>query len=91
MANKNTMNSKGGKFVKAMQSLAKKRSASRSKNPLQIGNVLTKKALPKGKATFDSGIARGDDNAGITAKPVKDNLNPGQQGTPNSGKKKGSF
>lgn len=80
----------GGKFVAAMRNLAKKRSASRSKSPLQVGNVLTKKALPKGKATFDSKLAHGDDKVGLTANPEKDNLNPGQQGGSNK-KKKGSF
>ena len=84
------MDSKGGKFVETMRKLAKKRSASRSKAPLQVGNVLTKKAFPKGKATFDSKLAHGDDKAGIIASPEKDTLNDQQQGGAGK-KKKGSF
>ena len=78
----NTMNSKGGKFVKAMQSLAKKRSQSRSKNPLQVGNVLTKKAPMGGPGNFTSGKAHGDDKAGLTvqASEGQTGLNPKQQG-----------
>jgi len=68
---------KSGKqhFVGAMQKLAKKRSASRSRNPLQIGNVLTKKAPMGGTANFDSNIDT-PEGQGIPAKSPKQNLNP---------------
>lgn len=77
-----TMNSKGGKFVDTMRKLAQKRSKSRSKNPLQIGNVLTKKALPSGKAEFESGITKpeGKQFAPVSASKGQSALNPKQQG-----------
>lgn len=52
------INTNGGKFVGAMKRLAQLRSKSRSKAPLQVGNVLTKKAPMAGKAPFGSRIVK---------------------------------
>lgn len=88
---KGTVSSKGGKFVSAMQRLAKKRSASRSKAPLQVGNVLTKKAPMGGPGKFTSGKAHGDDDAGLTVQSSEGQtgLNPKQQGASNKNMQKG--
>lgn len=72
-------NSKGGKFVAAMQKLAKKRSASRSKAPLQVGNVLTKKAPQGGSAKFTSNKkGLGDKGQLVQASPGQRALNDKQ-------------
>lgn len=54
------LDSKGGKFARSMSRLAKLRSKSRSKNPLQVGNVLTKKAPMKGTVAFTSKAPKSD-------------------------------
>lgn len=75
-----TLSSKGGKFVANMRKLAQKRSASRSTAPLQIGNVLTKKALPKGTADYDSDIDTPEGQGSVKVSPGQAALNPKQQG-----------
>lgn len=84
---KNVMNSKGGKFVDTMRKLAKKRSASRSVAPLQVGNVLTKKALPKGTANYDSDIDTPEGQGSVSVSPGQAALNPKQQGVSKKGRK----
>lgn len=74
------MNSKGGKFVANLGRLAKKRSASRSVAPLQVGNVLTKKALPKGTADYDSDIDTPEGKGKVSVSEGQAALNPKQQG-----------
>lgn len=74
------MNSKGGKFVANMRKLAQKRSASRSVAPLQVGNVLTKKALPKGTADYDSDIDTPEGQGKVSVSEGQAALNPKQQG-----------
>lgn len=78
--NKKSSGSKG-KFVSAMGRLAKLRSKSRSKNPLQVGNVLTKKAPMGGMAKFTSSL-KGIKDPGLTvqASSGQSALNPKQQG-----------
>lgn len=85
--NKNTMNSKGGKFVGTMQKLAKLRSKSRSTTPLQVGNVLTKKALPKGTANYDSDIDTPEGQGSVNVSKGQAALNPKQQGVNKNGRK----
>ena len=72
---------KGGKFVGAMRKLAQKRSASRSKAPLQVGNVLTKKAPQGGSAKFTSN-KKGLGDKGLLVQPTEaqEALNEDQQG-----------
>lgn len=72
----------GGKFVGAMQRLAQKRSKSRSVAPLQVGNMLTKKAALGGsKAKFESGISKPAKSfAPVKATEAQTGLNPEQQG-----------
>lgn len=79
---KATNDTKGGKFVGAMRKLAKKRSKSRSKNHLQVGNVLTKKAPMAGTVKFGSSIVKpeGKQYAPIQASPGQSSLNPEQPG-----------
>jgi len=86
-----TMNPKGGKFVGAMRKLAKKRSESRSVNPLQVGNVLTKKAPMKGAGKFTSGEAHGDDK-GLKVQSTEGQtaLDPKQQGASSKNMQRGS-
>jgi len=78
---------KSGKqhFVGVMQRLAKKRSASRSRNPLQVGNVLTKKA-PMGAAPVGNSNIDKPEGQGLTIQPTKGQLglNPKQQGAKKS-------
>ena len=77
---KNASPKPGGKFVAAMSKLAKKHSANRSKSPIQVGNVLTKKAPQGGPAKFTSNQS-GIEKPGVNFK-LKDQigLNPEQPG-----------
>lgn len=72
----------GGKFVATMRKLAQKRSKSRSKNPLQVGNVLTKKAPRGGTVPFGSKIDKpeGKSFRPVQATEAQTGLNPEQQG-----------
>src|ERR1700694_1135643 len=85
-----TPSAKGGSFVSAMSRLAKLRSKSRSKNPLQVGNVLTKKAPMEGKGSFGSSINKPEGhNAGVNATEGQTALNSKQQGASNKNAQKG--
>lgn len=85
------IDSKGGKFVGAMRKLAQKRSASRSIAPLQVGNVLTKKAPMKGTGSFGSKIDKPEGNqfAPVNATEGQTALNDKQQGASNKKAQKG--
>lgn len=85
------VDTKGGKFVGAMKRLAELRSSTRSKNPLQVGNVLTKKAPMGGNVKFGSKV---DTPEGKSSTPVKATegqtaLNPKQQGASSKNAQKG--
>ena len=88
-----TQSSKGGKFVSAMQRLAKLRSPSRSKNPLQVGNTLTKKAPMKGGGSFTSGINKpeGNGNPFVQATEGQTALNKNQRGASNKNSQRRGF
>ena len=73
------LDSKGGKFAKSMSRLAKLRSKSRSKNPLQVGNVLTKKAPMKGGATYGSKVNKPEGSGILNTSKGQLALNPEQQ------------
>lgn len=83
MNNSKSLSSKGGKHVSAMQKLAKLRSTERSKSPLQVGNVLTKKAPMGGSVNFDSEIDTPDGHSAVPLQPTKGQsaLNPFQPGS----------
>jgi hypothetical protein len=91
-----SMKPTGGKFVANMGRLAKLRSESRSKAPLQVGNVLTKKAPMKGAGSFGSKIDKpeGTQFAPIQATEGQTALDQKQPGASNKnmqrGKGKGS-
>src|SRR6266404_8044687 len=81
----------GGKFVVAMRKLAQKRSASRWVNPLQVGNVLTKKAPMKGAGSFGSKIDKpeGKQFANVNATEGQTALDDKQQGASNKNAQRG--
>lgn len=86
-----SISSKGGKHVSAMQRLAKLRSTERSKSPLQVGNVLTKKAPMGGKVPFGSKIDEpdGDEGCEVEASEGQTALNPKQKGASSKNAQKG--
>lgn len=88
---KAAVSSKGGKFQESMKRLAKLRSASRSKSPLQVGNVLTKKAFPSGTASFGSKVTNTGDKSAtpVQATEGQTALNPNQPGKSNKNMQKG--
>jgi hypothetical protein len=71
-----------GHFAGAMLKLAKLRQPSRSVNPLQQGNVLTKQAPMGGMANFDSNVNAPEGNATAPVKATEGQtaLNPKQRG-----------
>jgi hypothetical protein len=85
-----TMKSGKGHFAGAMHRLAKLRSSSRSVNPLQVGNVLTKHAPQGGTANFDSKIDKPEgEGRKVQSTEGQTALDPKQQGPSNKHMQRG--